>query len=323
MCTAITYQSKDFYFGRNLDLVASYNESVVITPRNYPFSFRSTKGLMNHYAIIGMAAVANDYPLYYDATNEYGLCAAGLNFPGNAQYFPVVKNKYNVSSFELIPWILCQCRNIREANDLLEEVNITDIAYSDQYPVTDLHWIFADRDGCLTVEQGQDGLKIYDNPVGVLTNNPPFPYHLRNLVNYENLTPCEPTTQNMNLSNLKPDSLGMGGLGLPGDFSSQSRFARAAYIRNCSNVDRSEDQTVGQFFHILDSVSVVDGCVRMDNKNHKTIYSCCMNADKGIYYYKTYHNNQISAVSLSQTDLKSNQLISYPLIKEQQIIYQN
>ena len=84
MCTAATYKTKDFYFGRTLDYECSYGEQIVITPRNYAFNFRHVGDMKNHYAIIGMAHVAEDYPLYYDAMNEKGVAMAGLNFVGNA-----------------------------------------------------------------------------------------------------------------------------------------------------------------------------------------------------------------------------------------------
>ena len=86
MCTAITYKTKDHYFGRNLDFEISYGEMVVITPRNYPFKFRKHQEINKHYSIIGMGIVADNYPLYFDATNEKGLSMAGLNFPQNADY---------------------------------------------------------------------------------------------------------------------------------------------------------------------------------------------------------------------------------------------
>ena len=87
MCTAATYQTKDFYFGRTLDYEFSYGEEIAVMPRNYPLSFRHVaKKLDSHYAMIGMAHVADGYPLYYDAVNEKGVGMAGLNFVGNAAY---------------------------------------------------------------------------------------------------------------------------------------------------------------------------------------------------------------------------------------------
>ena len=80
MCTAVSYRTRDHYFGRNLDLDYSYQETVTITPRNYPFRFRNKTTLESHYAMIGMATMADGYPLYYEATNEKGLSMAGLNW---------------------------------------------------------------------------------------------------------------------------------------------------------------------------------------------------------------------------------------------------
>ena len=116
MCTAATYKTKDFYFGRTLDYEFSYGEQIAVTPRNYPFHFRYMGDVANHYAIIGMAHVAADYPLYYDAVNEKGVGMAGLNFVGNAYFPEVTEGKENVASFEFIPWVLGQCANMKEAN---------------------------------------------------------------------------------------------------------------------------------------------------------------------------------------------------------------
>ena len=102
MCTAATYKTKDFYMGRTLDYEFSYGDEITVTPRNYPFHFRHMEELENHYAIIGMAHVADDYPLYYDAVNEKGLGMAGLNFVGNAVYQEIQEGRetwLSLSSF--------------------------------------------------------------------------------------------------------------------------------------------------------------------------------------------------------------------------------
>ena len=120
MCTAATYRTKDFYFGRTLDNAFSYGDEVVITPRNYPFHFIEAGDCNTHYALVGMSHVAGDYPLYYDAVNEKGLGMAGLNFVGNAVYGKRKDGKDNIAQFELIPWILCQCAAVEEARALVE-----------------------------------------------------------------------------------------------------------------------------------------------------------------------------------------------------------
>lgn len=324
MCTAATYLTDNFYFGRTLDYEFSYGDEIVVTPRNYPLRFRNTKAMENHYAIIGMAHVAEGYPLYYDAINEKGLGMAGLNFVGNADYKDKADGMDNVAQFEFIPWILGQCSSVREARVLLERINLIRESFSDSLPVAQLHWIIADRSEAITVESVKEGLKVYDNPVGVLTNNPPFDEQMFGLNNYMHLSPREPKNNFSDKLELRTYSRGMGALGLPGDLSSASRFVRVAFTKLNSVSGNSEKESVSQFFHILGSVEQQRGCCELDeNKYEITIYTSCCNADKGIYYYTTYNNHQITAVDMHMEDLDGSVPVRYPLINEEQIMIQN
>ena len=324
MCTAATYKTEDFYFGRNLDYEFSYGEQLVVTPRNYPFRFRQAGELNRHYAILGMAHVAEGYPLYYDAINEAGLCVAGLNFVGNAVYHPAAEGKNNVTQFELIPWLLGSCATLAEARTLLEKTNIVNIPFSDQLPLAQLHWLIADKTGSIVVESTADGLHIYDDPVGVLTNNPPFPQQLFALNNYRALSPRTPASTFAEGLDLTAYSRGLGGLGLPGDLSSQSRFVRAAFVRMNAKSGSGEAESVNQFFHILHSVEQQRGCCELDGGKYEiTLYTSCCNADKGIYYYTTYGNHQITAVDMHRENLDGTKLTRYPLVQGEQIALQN
>ena len=324
MCTAITYKTKNSYFGRNLDLEYSYYETVTITPRKYPFNFRNGKRVDNHYAMIGMAFVSNDYPLYYDAVNEKGLGMAGLNFPGNAYYHEEVSDKENVAPFEFIPYILSQCADIKEVRELLNNINIAKINFSNELPASPLHWIIADKNESITVESVKDGLKVYDNPVGILTNNPTFDMQLFNLNNYMYLSIEEPKNTLSSKLDLHAYSRGMGGLGIPGDLSSMSRFVKAVFTKVNSLSSDDEISSVSQFFHILGSVYQQRGCVHMgEDKYEITIYSSCCNQDKGIYYYKTYDNSEVNGIDMHKEDLDSNALISYELVKLSEFKIQN
>ena len=323
MCTAVTYQTNHSYFGRTLDLEYSYNETVTITPRNFPFVFRKKGCMEQHYAIIGMATVVDDYPLYYEAANEHGLGMAGLNFPGNAYYFPVDEEKDNIAPFEFIPWILSQCKNVGEAKILLEKINLCNINFSEEFPLSPLHWIIADGECAITVESVAGGLKIYDNPVGVLTNNPTFDYHMMHLSDYMNLTHQVPENRFGKIE-LKPYSRGMGAFGLPGDLSSASRFVRASFVKLNSISGNGEMESVSQFFHILGAVEQQRGCVRMSDGSYEiTEYTSCINLDQGIYYYTTYENQCISAVNMHRCDLEGKELCNFSLRKEPVIDWQN
>ena len=324
MCTAIVYSTKDHYFGRNLDLEFSYHEEITVAPQNFPFEFRQANSIEQHYAMIGMAFVVDDYPLYHDATNEKGLSMAGLNFPGNADYKNERPDLDNIAPFEFIPWILCQCASVEEARGLLSGINLVHIDFSKDLPLSPLHWMIADQKETIVVESVKEGLKVYDNPVGVMTNNPTFDKQLFFLNNYMNLS-AEPA-KNTFAEELELDgySRGMGAIGLPGDLSSSSRFVKAAFTRIHSVSGSSEEESVGQFFHILGSVEQQRGCVHLgDDKYEITIYSSCCNMDKCIYYYKTYENSQITAVRLFDEDLSGKTLCRYPLKKEMQIRYED
>lgn len=342
MCTAIALSSKDHYFGRNLDLEYSYKETVVITPRNFPLTFRHQKNLSTHYAIIGMAYIRDNYPLYYDATNEAGLSMAGLNFPANAFYYPFDNEQDNITPFELIPWILAQCKTVDEAKMLFERINILDEAFCPDLPLSPLHWMISDANSSITVESTKEGLSVSTNPVDVLTNSPTFDMQLFHLNNYMGLSQEAPENNFAEELNLKQYSNGMGALGMPGDWSSQSRFVKAVFLKMNSVCSEAETDSISQFFHILDNVAHPRGCVAMsrtgDIRSHEdichesfdddlryeiTVYSSCCNTSKGIYYYKTYHNNQITAVDMHKENLDSERLISYPLVSSQQINWQN
>ncbi len=311
MCTAITLKTRDFYFGRTLDIDVSYGESVCIIPRKYPFEFRKTGELSKHYAIIGMATLIDGVPLFYDAANEHGLCMAGLNFPHNAYYYPEKVGKENVASFEFIPWILCRCRTVEEARKSLLCINIADIPFSKAVLPAPLHWIIADKNSLIVVECMQGGMHIYDNPAGVLTNNPPFSEQLKNLDNYKHLR--VDNKDNVLGKSIEPEAYcqGLGAVGLPGDVSSKSRFVRAAFGRAHSVCGGDEKSSVNQFFHLLSSVQMIRGLCKTDSGTWDiSLYSSCINADRGLYYYKTYDDFEIKCIDMHTINLDGNTLKS-------------
>ncbi len=314
MCTCINLKTEDCYFGRNLDLEYGFNEKVIITPKNYKLK----NNLVIKNAIIGMASVVDDYPLYADAVNEYGLAMAGLYFPKNACYKKVDPSKINIASYELIPYILGNFKSVKELKNIIYDLNITNEAFNEKLPVPDLHWMISDCNDCIVIEQVKDGLKVYENNIGVLTNNPEFPYHITNLNNYINLSPKNRENTFSNKINLYNYGQGMGAIGLPGDNSPTSRFVRAAFNKLNSVCNDDEESSVTQFFHILDSVLMTRGSVITDtNRYDITTYSSCMNISKGIYYYKTYNNTRINAIKLDEKSILAKELVVYDLIDKQ------
>ena len=325
MCTSIAWRNEHFYFGRNLDLTESFGQQVVILPRNKALPLRHGQEMREHYAMIGMATVAEEIPLFAEAANEKGLCLAGLNFPENTCYAHTVEaGKTGVSSFELPWWILGQCATVEETKALLEHTAVTGTAFNEAMAATPLHWHIADQKTSIVLECRADGMHVYDNPFGVLANNPPFDFHLQNMRQYLGLSPADPEGGLGERVQLTAFGHGVGAVGLPGDATSPSRFVRAAFNRAYAACPTDEPSCVAQFMHMLDAVALSRGSVITgDNKPHYTLYSSCMAADSGTYYYKTYWNNRITAVRMKQDDLDGDVLKCYPLRPEEDILFEN
>lgn len=325
MCTSIIYTAGDHYFGRNLDLEVNLGQKVVITPRNKPLEFREMPNLSHHYAIIGMSIIRDGYPLYFDGVNEEGLGMAGLNFNGPSHFFPVQDGKDNIASFEMVPYILAKAASVVEAKKLLENANITNTNFSDKLQAAPLHWIAADKTGAsITIESTTKGLNVYDNPVGVLTNNPEFPSQMTNLSNYRSVSPAVPQNTLAPAVDVPAYSRGFGSHFLPGGMDSESRFVKAVFTKMHSPIGNSEVENITNYFHILQSVEQQKGLDEVaPNSYEYTIYSDGVNLSKGIYYYKTYENSQINAIDMYKEDLESTALITYAVQDQQNINYQN
>ena len=297
MCTAMKI---DGLFGRTLDLEYGYAEEVVLTPRSYPLPMRHRADMERHYAILGMATVAEGFPLYYDAVNECGLGMAGLNFPHSGWY--CAPKEGDVASFEIIPYVLGSCATIEEAKDALRQVWVCNTAFSDAFAPTKLHWMVADGQESIVVESTAEGLAVYDNPLGVMTNEPPFPYQLRLWADYAHLTAEEPSVTPPHLGR------GSGSEGLAGGFSSPARFQRGAFV--VAHSEGGED-AVGQFFHAIGAVEVPRGCVRLTDGGRVTSrYNSCMDLQEKVYYYRTYDCHRIHGVKMTA---EGDTLRAYPL----------
>lgn len=311
MCTAINSIGVCHLFGRTLDLECSYGENVVVAPRNFRLNFLHQRSFVSHFSMIGTAYVSERAPLYYDAMNEAGLCMAALNFPNNAAYSQEKKEDMNnVASFELIPWILCQCESIYEARELLMKTNVTGEDFSRELTATPLHWIVADRSGAITVESTRTGLVIYENGFGVLTNSPEFSYHTTYIADYLGVDSAYPKNLLCPRENIDIYSRGLGAKGLPGDFSSASRFVRAVFLNGHADHGDNEREEVNRFFHIMDNLSVPLGSVKTsEGESVMTVYTSCACSDSMTYYFNTYGDRRIRAFSLNDMDIDGGELV--------------
>lgn len=300
MCTALNEIGKYHLFGRTLDLEYSLDEEVVITPRRYEFDFLHEGRLYEHYAIVGTAHVSGGIPLYYDAMNEKGLCAAALRFPILAQYREKDQNKRNLASFELIPWLLCNFDSAEAAKSALTEVNITPESFSAALSTTPLHWIVGDSKHTFVIESAEEGLKIYDDPYGVLTNAPDFPSQCRLLEKHGE--GCDP---------------------MLGDLSSSSRFIRAINAETYTLPAEKKTQAISRFFHVLGTVNQPHGLFRADERQLRTVYTSCMDTEEMVYYFTTYDCRKIRGVKLRNAHLDLDSLSSFPMKRKEWVHFLN
>lgn len=287
MCTAILW---NHYFGRTLDYELSFGEQLVLVPRRMPLSFCRQPPLKSHYAILGMASVQQGTPLFFDGMNEKGLAMAGLQFADYAAY----SKDGGIAPFELIPWVLGQCADLTQARQLLRGQELCDVSFSEDLPNAPLHWMIADGSGAILLEPMAEGLRCYQAAEGVLTNSPPYPYHK---LRYEEL-------QHLSADSSSPRR-GIQAIGLPGDYSSGSRFVRAAFIRA-----HLRGEGADAFFSMTDNISVPRGCVRLLQGDAFTRYTCCCDLQRGIYSYTTHTNRALRSCSFAEGALDGEQ-ISY------------
>lgn len=329
MCTALTIQTKDGYnfFGRNMDLEYNFNQKVIVIPRNFKYKHWITGELVsNKYACIGMGSNIDNYPAMADGMNEKGLACAGLNFEGYAYYEEkVVEGKNNIPPYDFILWVLFNHETIEEVKEDIKNIELVNVPISENYPVPTLHWIIYDKSGnSIVVEKTKEKFAVYDNKVGVLTNNPTFDWHLTNLNEYINLSAEHTPNTKWSDLELKALGVGVGSRGIPGDFESVSRFVRIAFIRSCKPLEEDEKSGLSQFFNMLGYVAMVKGgAITAAGKEDMTLYTSCMNLQRGIYYYKTYNNSRINAVDMNKEDLDSSELKILKYIDTQDINYIN
>ena len=329
MCTSLSIKSNKGhnFFGRNMDLAYDFNQSVLIIPRNYQIPNKVTGDMAkNKYAIIGMGTIIDNHPTLADGMNEKGLACAGLNFDGYSYVEEnIVPGKKNIAPYDFIYWVVANHETVDEVKQTIENLELVKVPINERTPLPTLHWMIVDKTGkSIVVEKTKDKFAVYDNPVGVMTNNPTFDWHLTNLNEYMKITPNHPQNVKWSDRELTPLGVGAGTLGIPGDFESVSRFVRIAYIRAHMPSIEDDITAVTQFLHMLDYVIMVKGgVITKEGLEDITRYSSCMDQERGIYYYRNYNNNRINAIDMHKEDLDSTEIKLFPYLETQDINYQN
>ncbi|MDD4188104.1 MAG: choloylglycine hydrolase family protein [Bacilli bacterium] len=298
MCTAMFLQSKskEAFFGRTMDFSYEISPEVYVVPKDYEWlSLKSNLKIKNKYRFIGTGQDTGNI-LFADGANEKGLGVATLYFSEYAYYDEEIKtDKVSIAHIELVSYLLGNCASVEEVIKALSFIHLFGITDEVTNSVAPLHWIIADKHGnCIVVESTKAGVKIYNNPIGVLANSPNFPWHLTNLRNYYQLSPIQLERRIWGNLILTPFGQGAGTFGLPGDFTPPSRFVRLSYIKSFIMLPITNEETLVTCFNAMNSITIPKGVVITKNNTFDyTKYTVFTNLTTGDYYFNTYLNPEI------------------------------
>ena len=274
------------------------------------------------YGYTGMAVLGFGEPVVVDGVNSAGLMGALLHYPGYAAYREDA-GKIPVHPGRLLGWLLSQCSGVDEAVQALASIALT--AKGVQGSPLPAHYILSDRGGeAVIVEPDEDGLRIHRQTLGVLANSPDYRWHRTHLRAFVGVTnrPKEPQTIAGHEIREFGERLG-GGFGLPGDYSSPSRFVRLAFMKEFAVRGRDELDGVSRMFRAFAPVDIPEGLVRDDEEKgayEQTICTAVMCAESGVYYFAPAWNRRISAIRLPED---GDEMRFFDLGKEQDVDYRN
>lgn len=331
-CTGIKLKTKDgsLVHGRTLEFGVKVDTSAVIIPRGYEFVGTTPNGAgltyKAKYAVVG--AIAYDDLAVLDGMNEKGLAAGTFYFPGFAEYSKSTSENQSkaLSPIEFSNWILTQFATVEEVKAALSSVVIAPTIYKDWGNQTPpFHYIVYDKSGrSLVIEPLNGQLITYDNPLGVFTNSPKFDWHMTNLRNFINMTSINAKPITLDGVQLYPFSQGSGMVGIPGDFTSPSRFVRATIFSVTALPSDTANEAVLQAFHILNQFDIPVGTIRekVDGVIHSdyTMITCVRDPQSLKYYFKTYDDQSIKSVDLNKFDWNAKSVKKLSTAGKEQVI---
>lgn len=327
MCTAVTFETEDKirFLARTMDFSFQLDAEPIYIPRNHEFSSQiEGSSFSGEYAFMGAGRDIKGY-LFADGFNEKGFGIATLYFEQNAQFSKRKSSKkLNIAPEELVSWALGNVSSVEDFVDKISKVNIIEQENKFLKKNLPLHWIVSDNTGNTKVlEITKNGEHIYDNPVGVMTNSPEFPWHLTNLGHYNSLQPDEHTPKTYGKFSPIPDGPGNGLMGIPGDFTAASRFIRAAVLRQYSIAAKGPEEGVTAIKHILNAVDIPKGVKITDTENKIsdfTQYKGIMDLTNKTYYMLSYDGNILHKFSLDDKIMERDVPVVFPMLPDNKLM---
>jgi choloylglycine hydrolase len=301
-CTSFRIKTEDrhVFYVRTLEGETDFQSSLQAIPKDTSYVGTlpdgSSGGLAwtSLYGVVGVTAL--NRPLFMDGINEKGLAGGSLMFPGFAEYqsYDESLSKQTVAQWELLTWILSTCATVDEVQTKIATVRVSNSTIKDLGSIP-LHFVVHDRLGnCLVIEHTKGKVQLYENPLGVMTNSPPFDWHLINLGNFVNISATN--VNPISLGDLRETGLGQGTgmLGLPGDYTPPSRFVGMVALTDSALPVTGFNDGLNLGMTIIDNVDIPLGAIK-DPSGHedgmdRTFWSAIGDLDRGWYYIRTYGN---------------------------------
>lgn len=310
ICTTIGFaHNLGQVFGRTLELGIVLDNKILYVPKGSEFIETIDSKIASKYNVLGAGFF--DIASFGDGINEAGLMGSSNFFPGYASFAKAPEEgKINTTTPNAFDYLLSVCKNVEEVKKEAQNILLIEKIGDEESSAN--HFFFMDKEGNKVVLEPENGkLLTYDNPYGVLTNAPQFPWHTTNLKNYINLDPENTGTGIFNDTAVKQLGEGTGMLGLPGDFTPPSRFIRAAYYVSNTKKDMKRNDAILQGFRILSQFDIPEGAILDPVEKHtdETLYTSIMDTEKQGYHIKAHTNINLQSYYLS--DFKDKKEITF------------
>lgn len=332
-CSSFSWETLDkkHLLGRTYDQFGTLKANrIAVVPRNYKMRTEITElspfYITARYTFTGMSVTGLHAPVMVDGINEKGLIGALLHYPGYAVYDTQSSaSNINIHPGFLLNYMLGQFATVDEVAKHIPHINLTDEKiFGQNMPV---HYIFMDTTGeTIIIEPDHHDISLHRNTIGVMTNSPDYLWHKTNLRNYAGVTnlhkPIHPSDNHPFPSFGKGAN---GAFGLPGDYSSTSRFVRMAILKHYAVKGKNEVDGITKMFHNFASVDIPEGILKADYQQENYEQTLCISAmcsESLTYYFSTASNRRISAIRLSN-ELANTEMKLFDLQENQDILYLN
>jgi choloylglycine hydrolase len=331
-CTGITLRARDgtVIFGRTLEWGSfDLNSRLMIIPRGFKFSASTPDGKpgmtwQGRFGVVGIDAVEKN--IVVDGMNEKGLAVGVFYHPGFAEYqkYDPILSAATLGPTDIGQYLLSTCATVAEVRAAISKVRVVAVIEPALGFAAPVHYIATEPSGkAVVIEYLHGELKVFDAPLGVITNAPSYDWHETNLRNYINLSPVALPGKKIDDLDFKPLGGGSGMIGLPGDFTPPSRFVRAVAFSKTARPTETGDETVYELFRILDNFNVPlgaaegTGAEKTYGMRSATIWTTAYDTKNLILYYHTQHNRRVRKIDLPRIDFdKSREIFRLPLDKE-------